>query len=164
MKRDRERSQGQDPMKMLRLVVLAGVLAGCAGGDDAGEKSGKQSDPADMPPAPTGVLSSPDTTSPPPVPPSEAVWVKVKGDTLEISNSYLRTGEVRIAILNEDRQAHTIEIHSGRARWRTIPIQPGKEAILGVSLDPTDHDVYCVEPGHREKGERLKFKAVSEQD
>lgn len=162
MKRDRVRSQGQDPMKTLRLMVLAGVLAGCSGGDDAGE-TGKQSDPADMPPAPSVVLPSPDTTSPPPVPPSEAVWVKVKDNSLEISNSYLRTGEVRIAILNEDRQAHTIEIHSGRARWRTIPIQQGREAILTVSLDPTDHDVYCVEPGHREKGESVKFKAVPEQ-
>lgn len=151
-------------MRRMLLLAVVGVLAACAGGDDAAEKSGGEINPGEMPPAPSRTLAGPDTTTPPPVPPSEAVWVRAKNDTLAISNTYLQTGEVRIAILNEDRQVHTIEINSGRARWRTIPIQPGREAVLTVRLDPTEHDVYCVQPGHREAGETLKFKAVATEE
>jgi len=147
-------------MKKVLLLVWAGALAACAGGDDAAGRSGNENDQATMPTPPTRVLASPDTATPPPVPPSQAVWVRVKEDTLAISNSYLRTGMVKIAVLNEDREVHTIEINSGRARWRTIPVQSGREAVLTVRLDPTEHEVFCVQPGHREKGEYLKFKAV----
>jgi hypothetical protein len=76
-----------------------------------------------------------------------------------LSTTHAPAGRVRFEIKNTGRYAHALSISGAGVNAKTKLIQPGKSAVLLVTLKHGDYSLWCPVPGHAAQGMKATLTA-----
>jgi Cupredoxin-like domain len=71
---------------------------------------------------------------------------------ISLSTRHTAVGRVRLEIKNAGKYAHALAIKGAGVNTRTKLIQPGKTAVLLVTLKRGSYSLRCPVPGHAAQG------------
>ena len=71
-------------------------------------------------------------------------------------------GPVRFEIKNTGRLAHALAISGAGVNTRTKLIQPGKSAVLLVTIKRGAYSLWCPVPGHAAQGMKAKLLTLTQ--
>jgi len=74
-----------------------------------------------------------------------------------LSATKAQAGPVRFEIKNTGRLAHALAISGAGVKTKTKLIQPGKSAVLLVTLKQGAYSLWCPVPGHAAQGMKAKL-------
>jgi plastocyanin len=94
---------------------------------------------------------------------SVPVDVKLSEWTIQLSQATVPQGPVTFTIKNGGTIPHAFEVEGGGTEKETPLIQPGKSAMLTLSLKPGTYDVYCPvgEDSHKKLGMDTRLTVTS---
>jgi plastocyanin len=75
---------------------------------------------------------------------------------ISLSTTHAAAGPVRFEIKNTGKLAHALSIAGTGVTAKTKPIQPGKTAVLLVTLKSGAYSLWCPVPGHAALGMKAK--------
>jgi plastocyanin len=76
-----------------------------------------------------------------------------------LSSNRASTGPVRFEIKNTGKYPHSLAISGVGVKTKTKLIQPGKSAVLLVTLKQGVYSLWCPVPGHAARGMKAKVIA-----
>ena len=76
-----------------------------------------------------------------------------------LSSSHALLGRVRLEIKNTGRYPHALAIKGAGVNTKTKLIQPGKSAVLLVTLKQGAYTLWCPVPGHAAQGMKASIIA-----
>jgi uncharacterized cupredoxin-like copper-binding protein len=79
---------------------------------------------------------------------------------VSLSATQAKTGRARFEIKNIGKYAHALAIAGRGVNARTKIIQPGKSAVLLVTLKEGSYSVWCPVPGHATKGMKTSLSVT----
>jgi uncharacterized cupredoxin-like copper-binding protein len=80
---------------------------------------------------------------------------------ISVSATHAAAGPVRFEIKNTGKLAHALSIAGTGVTAKTKLIQPGKTAVLLVTLKSGAYSLWCPVPGHAALGMKAKVTAPS---
>jgi plastocyanin len=80
---------------------------------------------------------------------------------ISLSTTHAAAGPVRFEIKNTGKVAHALSIAGTGVTAKTKLIQPGKTAVLLVTLKSGAYSLWCPVPGHAALGMKAKVTAPS---
>jgi uncharacterized cupredoxin-like copper-binding protein len=80
---------------------------------------------------------------------------------ISLSTTHAAAGPVRFEIKNTGKLAHALSIAGTGVTAKTKLIQPGKTAVLLVTLKSGAYSLWCPVPGHAALGMKAKVTAPS---
>jgi plastocyanin len=77
---------------------------------------------------------------------------------LSLSRTSASAGVTRIAVRNAGKFRHALALRGNGVSRRTRPVEPGKTAVLVVTLRAGTYTLWCPVPGHAAQGMRATLK------
>jgi uncharacterized cupredoxin-like copper-binding protein len=89
-----------------------------------------------------------------------AIRVTEREFKISLSATQVKTGVARFEIKNTGKFPHALAIAGHGVKARTKIIQPGKSAVLLVTLKEGSYSVWCPVPGHAAKGMKTSLSVT----
>ena len=92
-------------------------------------------------------------------PSKTTIRVTERDYSIRLSSKHATAGPTRLEVKNNGKVAHVLAISGAGVNAKTKLIQPGKSAILAVTLTHGAYSLWCPLPGHAARGMKATLTA-----